>query len=348
MNEKPKTKAIDSVEKLLGLFVQEFQNQGDAGVSARAVALADGRAELRFEAQYQKHILDVWPRLNPSRKLLQAKAEAGNKPVLLLCPHLPDALAADLRSAGINHADLNGRLFVKTPSFLLDRSPKSNAYRNPGAELNPFTLKSSRVVRVLLSHREQEWTQADLETRTGISRALVSLTLTDLIDRELVVQTQPSSRHGSGAYRVNDFDRLLDSWRAEDQWQKRVSVQQYSLLSGNLVEVAETARDALGAENIFLTQWFAAGLRHLYTIPPLVAAYVKKKPLVEISWARAVDNGGNLWLITPKDEGVFQEAQTVGGFKLVSDIQIYLDLLQVSQRGPEQAQALRKWEGFAK
>jgi len=348
MNEKPKTKAIESVDSLLGLFVKNLQNQGDGGVLARAVTLSDGRAELRFEAEHQKHILEVWPRLNPSRKLLQAKAEAGNKPVLLLCPHLPEALAADLRAAGINHADLNGRLFIKTPSFLLDRSPKSKAYRNPGAELNPFTLKSSRVVRVFLSRREQEWTQADLETHTGISRALVSLTLADLIERELVVQTRAGNRHVAALYRVQDFNRLMEAWSAEDNWRKRTTIQQYSALTGNLVELAETARDALGAENVFFTQWFAAHLRHPYTTPPLVSAYLKKKPPVEITWARPVNNGGNLWLITPKDEGVFQETQPVSGFNLVSDIQIYLDLLQVSQRGPEQAQALREWEGFAK
>jgi Transcriptional regulator, AbiEi antitoxin, Type IV TA system len=104
----------------------------------------------------------------------------------------------------------------------------------------------------------------------------------------------------------------------------------------------------LGAENVFFTQWFAAHLRHPYTTPPLVSAYVKRKPLQEFTWARQVDNGGNLWLITPKDEGVFQETQTAHHFTLVSDVQIYLDLLQVEQRGPEQANALREWKGFAK
>ena len=349
MNEKPKTKAVKSPEELLVLFVQCIQNQGSDGISLRASLLQEGRAELRFEAEHQKLISEVWARLHPSRQLLEeAKAKPAGKPFVLLCPHLPDALAADLRSAGINHADLNGLLFLKTPSFLLDRGPKSRRYRNPGAELNPFTLKSSRIVRVLLSHREQEWTQADLETRTGISRGLVSLTLADLIERELVVQTRPGSRHEAALYRVKDFGRLLDAWREEDDWRKRTSVQQYSVLAGNLSEVAETARDALGADNVLFTQWFAAHLRHPYTTPPLVSAYLKKKPVAEITWARKVDNGGNLWLITPKDEGVFQETQQAGGFNLVSDIQIYLDLLQVSQRGPEQAQALREWEGFAK
>jgi hypothetical protein len=74
---------------------------------------------------------------------------------------------------------------------------------------------------------------------------------------------------------------------------------------------------------------------------------VKSKTLLDLPFGRRVDTGGNLWLIVPDDEGVFQETQEIAGFPLVSDIQIYLDLLQVGQRGPDQAEELRKWEGFA-
>jgi len=102
----------------------------------------------------------------------------------------------------------------------------------------------------------------------------------------------------------------------------------------------------LGKENLVFTQWFAAHLRFPYTTPPLVSAYVRKERLPEIHFARKVTAGGNLWLIVPEDEGVFFEIQKEKGFRLVSDIQIYLDLLRVGQRGPEQAEALRNWEGF--
>ncbi len=348
MNKNSKIKTIGSVDLLLDAFAQCLKEQRDGGVLEHGGAVADERAKLRFSTEHLRRTLEVWPRLHPSRKLVQAKDEVGGKSVLLLCPHLPDALAADLRSAGINHADLNGRLFIKTTSFLLDREPKLKIYRNPGVTLNPFTLKSSRVVRLLLSHRTQEWTQSELESRTGISRASVSLTLGDLIERELVEQTGPGNRHVAALYRVRDFNRLLDDWGAEDEWGKRTTIRQYSVLAANLIELAETARNGLGAENVFFTQWFAAHLRHPYTTPPLVSAYLRRRLTAEITWAREVDNGGNLWLIVPRDEGVFQETQTVGGFNLVSDVQIYLDLLPVGQRGPDQARALREWEGFAK
>lgn len=348
MNESTKCRLIDSAQRLLQVFLEVFQVQVDKSTRIRVQADDGGPAELYVECAHRKCRLEVWPRLNPSRKLVHARAESERKSVLLLCPHIPDGLAADLRSAGINHADLNGRLFLKVPSLIVDRGPRGKGYRGPGPELNPFTLKSSRVVRMLLASREREWTQEDLQTGTGISRALVSLTLADLIERELVEQTRPCSRDQAGLYRVGDFNRLLDAWSAEDRWHKRTVVRQYSALSGDPSEIAASARDAMGVQNLYFTQWFAAQVRCPYTTSPLVSAYVRNKPSTKIPWAREVDNGGNLWLITPRDEGVFQGGQTIGGFNLVSDVQIYLDLLRVGQRGPEQAQALREWEGFVR
>jgi hypothetical protein len=48
----------------------------------------------------------------------------------------------------------------------------------------------------------------------------------------------------------------------------------------------------------------------------------------------------------PDDEGVLFEKQTVKGRALVTDAQIYLDLLKTGLRGPDQARALREWPGF--
>ena len=62
---------------------------------------------------------------------------------------------------------------------------------------------------------------------------------------------------------------------------------------------------------------------------------------------RRVTGGGKIWLLQPIDPGVFRETRDVNGIPLVSDAQIYLDLLQVGLRGPDQAAALRKWEGFS-
>ena len=45
---------------------------------------------------------------------------------------------------------------------------------------------------------------------------------------------------------------------------------------------------------------------------------------------------------------MFLETQTVKGLPLATDAQIYLDLLKTGLRGPDQAAALRQWEGFCR
>ena len=94
---------------------------------------------------------------------------------------------------------------------------------------------------------------------------------------------------------------------------------------------------------------FAAYARHPYTTPPIVSAYIAEgRKLPELKFVRQEQTGGNLWLISPEDEGVFLETQESEGFRLVSDVQIYLDLVQMGQRGPDAAEALRAWDGFAR
>lgn len=345
MNENVKIEAVTASERLLEIFLQTIGNQAFHGFSLRAAAISAHAPELCLEAAGQKAILRILPRLNPSRKLLHQRPELGG---LLLCPHLPALLAEDLRREGINHADLNGRLFIKTPWFLLDRDAKTNRYRNPSSAPKLFTRKTSRLIRTLLAHREEVWTQEILAERTKLSRALISLALANLLEEEYVTRLSVGNRHQAATYRLEDFDRLLDAWRAEDRWQERVSLHQYSWLTNDLREIATAVRDEWGAGQVFFTQWWAAHLRHPYTTPPLVSAYVTSRRWLDSPQGRKVSSGGNLWLILPQDEGVVFETQTVEGFELVSDVQIYLDLQSVGQRGPEQAEELRKWERFAR
>jgi hypothetical protein len=150
--------------------------------------------------------------------------------------------------------------------------------------------------------------------------------------------------------RVSRASALLDAWAASDDWEKRTTVRQYSLLEGDVETIArKLLKNFPTGEALVFTQWFAASLRHPYTIPPLVSAYVARLPGRQVEHelrARQVTDGGTLWLVVPKDDGVFRETQRVGGFTLACDAQIYLDLLHAGLRGPEQAKALREWDGF--
>lgn len=341
---------VSTLPNLLEVFVQSIAQLDLApGYTVRAVELGGDRGELRIKAQNQKTRLAIRPLLYPSRREIDAFAKGDEQRWLVLSPHIPAALAADYQKAGINHADLNGRLFIRVPGLLVDREPKGQRYSYRLAQPDLFAPRTSRIVRTLLSHRDKSWEQRELLERTQVSPGLVSRVLKILVNEGYVTKQTDTQGTSTATYRLKEFDQLLDAWRAEDDWEKRVTIRQYSVLAGSINEIARTTRDALGEKNIVFTQWFAASLRKPHTTPPLVSAYLDvKKQRGDLQFARPVERGGNLWLITPKDEGVLLETQTVDGFRLTSDVQIYLDLLQAGHRGPEQAEELRHWQGFAR
>lgn len=266
---------------------------------------------------------------------------------LLVTPRLSDRFVELCRKAGVACLDLNGRVWIRRGSVLVDRSPSAAREQVLATAPEPdlFSAKSSRVPRAFLAPRPA-WTQADLAMITGVSRPLLSRLLESLTQQGFV-RREGSPRNSR--WSVAQPDALLDEWARRDVWRRRVVLQQYSILAPSLDKAARQLFTTVGPSGLVFTQWFAAQFRHPYTEPPVLSAYVKTWPTAEALAAlnaREVTTGGRLWLLRPRDEGVFQFAQTVQGLPLVSDAQIYLDLLQVGLRGPDQARALREWEGF--
>lgn len=347
-----RTTIVRSVPQLCRHFSRLHREDAFPFPRLRWAPTPDGD-KVRLEVKGRRRTLTVEPTLHPSRRLLETGGVDDGR--LILAPALGEELAKDLRTAGINHADLNGRLYLNLdePALLLDRpGGGERRFANPVSELDVFALKSSRLLRALLARRDEPWTQEALAERSGLSRGLVSRLVRGLVSGGYLKPETPATRQRAGTWRLADFDRLLDAWRQRDDWLARTEVQQYSVLVDDVQELAGNVRELLrnkeGKQTGVFTQWFAARLRHAYTDSPVVSVYVRKLPETPLRFARPVPNGGNLWFIVPKDEGVFQEVQEVDGFPLVCDAQIYLDLQQVGGRGQEQATALRRWEGFAR
>ncbi len=264
-------------------------------------------------------------------------------PILLATVSLPESLAQKCRKEGINFIDLNGRVWIRGNGILIDRNvpDQSVRYRLEEREVDFFSPKSCRLARVLLCHPKKVWRQADLTKATGLSQGLVS--------RLLNHATKLGWVEGRwGDWCLIEPKALIDAWAGIDNWRGRVTIRQYSTYEVDLNTIARRILDGVHGDIAF-TQWFAANLRFPYTQPPLLSAY-RRHPLTQEEQSalnlREVSDGGRLCIIVPRDEGVFQEIRRVNGIPIVCDVQIYLDLLQVGLRGPDQAKALKDWEGF--
>lgn len=289
-------------------------------------------------------------KLKPTAELIDTlahRAAPRGHPWLLVTPRLSDRFVDLCRKAGVACLDLNGRVWIRRGLVLVDRSASTS--REPVLAASPepdlFSAKSSRVARAFLAP-DSAWSQADLATVTGVSRPLLSRLLESLTQQGFV-RREGSPRNSR--WSVVQPDALLDEWARRDAWPRRVVLQQYSILAPSLEKAARQLLTLFGYTEIAFTQWFAAQFRHPYTEPPVLSVYINTLPAAETLQAlnaREVTTGGRLWLLQPQDEGVFQFTRTVSGLPLVSDAQIYLDLLQVGLRGPDQAKALRDWEGF--
>ncbi len=305
-----------------------------------------GRAKRTFFVQWTDY---------PSRKGFAgvgsrnfADAENRTSPMnfLYVAADIGKPLATDLRKWRVNHADLNGRLFLAGNGFYIHREPLIREHSNPVAEPSLFTAKACRIVRYLLTERDLVWTQDELVGCTQNSRGYVSRILGILVNEGYVEKIASEGRQYH--YRLREFDRLLDAWAREDTFSKRVKRFEYSLLTNDPMEIAGQVRGALEGSPYYFTQWIAAWLRKPYTTPPVVSVYVPASEVPRFPIGRRVSGGGNLWLLVPEDSGVFQGNRYVDGFPLVCDPQIYLDLVGSGLRGPEAADALRQWGGFAK
>ena len=276
---------------------------------------------------------------------LGQRAKSGNIPLILITVRLTDSIVNHCKQLKINCLDLNGRIWIRAKGLLIDKHEHQSAqsYCTKESSVDFFSLKSSRLARVLLTYRGRSWKQAELAEQTELSQGLLS--------RLLKYASSQGWVKGEGTranWQVLEFDSILDAWVKSDRWDKRTTIKQYSTLEKNLNVLARNLLNEPVGQLAF-TQWYAASLRFPYAETQVLSVYLRSFPddqTLEKLRLREVSDGGKLWIIIPTDAGVFQAQQNVQGLPLVSDAQIYLDLLPVGLRGPDQARELRNWERF--
>ena len=293
---------------------------------------------IRFGDLYRERLILMGssgePRILRSKigEFLAIKGKVEGYPVYM-APYISDNGRKIIIDNGIGFIDFSGNAFISFDNILIDRTGYKNKFREKRTIKNIFSKRSTRIIRTLLDDHKREWKIAELAKKAQVSTGFVSMIINNLaqegfIDREW------------GSNRVINPGKLLDKWAEEYRYNRQISVGYYCPIKEK-EEVFKILRD-INESKYTLTMGSAASIIAPHVRSTDIYIYsTDNLLLIDRLNLTPVEFGGNLYLITPADMGVFFNKQIMDGISIVSNIQLYLDLFNYPARGREQAEFLR-------
>ena len=267
---------------------------------------------------------------------------------LLMVPRLSRRSRDDLRAAGVNHADLTGVVFVRDAGFYIDLEggrPRAGSVREPdrpGAyRVNPFSDKASLVVRVLLEAAGRPLLHSAISAQARVTRGWVSMVVGELLRRGYV-------ERGAEGVRLSDAIGVLKDWAGGYSWNRNRMASYVAPFEYD--ELLSRAAAALRKIEAGWALTLLAGLDRVGSHVQHGQAHVYVRPadfgraeskLRSSLHLERVAHGGNFHLLEPYYAvSAFYGRREVGGLSVVSDIQLYLDLVGYPVRGSESVEVL--------
>jgi hypothetical protein len=203
---------------------------------------------------------------------------------------------------------------------------------------NIFEVKATRLVRCLLVNFGREWTVREVAAEAGTSLGYAHAVLSTLTNMKYL------RRNEKNKLLLTDADLLLKRWAAFYQYTYTNTFLQYYTFEKEIDSFLRSAADKLKAEKYALTSLAAAWLVSPYVRPVDVHFYVRTRGegerIAEIMGAKPTDGTGNVKIVLPYDEGVFYMVQSIEDVKVVSNVQLFVDLWNYTSRGEDAAKRI--------
>jgi len=343
----PEKEALEKVASLLEEWLNVSENEAHVNYD-----LPDKNIDGYISIKNKNFIVEIKSASNSAQisssiqNLKRFRALSKDSDISLVAvPFMGEVGRKLCKEAGVSWLDLSGNADISAPDLRILIAGRPNCFKGPGRPANPFASKSSRIARWFLMHPNRAMSQRELAFKTDMDEGFTSRIISRLEDERLI------SRKQDGTVQVLDPDILLDSWR------EAYDFNQHQILKGHIAErssseVLEKLSDMLVKNKIphAVTGLGAAWLLNKYSTFRIVTFYINSHPsndLLKKIGFREESSGSNVWIVVPKDEGVFHGSKIVEGINCVHPVQVYLDLFGHPERAMEAAENIRyeilKW-----
>jgi hypothetical protein len=295
--------------------------------------------------------------------IARLKAIEKDAAFAIICPVLSQQAQNYCMEAGIDFLDLAGNISINVPGrFFLQRTGQRNkdSFQTEEAprEVNVFSGRFSRILRVLLQNprawtlseiaRELEKESSENTVISGMasggsdSAMTFSVSLGSISKALSTLEDQLWVRRRGSTVLLPEPKRLLLAWAAKYRERYRTRLQRsvaYPNPFGKDLQQINNELESMSLGAFAFTGPAAAILRAPFIDLDTVDVYLpspnQKKKLQSLTGRQA--DGPSLRFLDPYDLGIFMYAKQYAGVPIVSDVQVYLDL--VARGGRDQKQA---------
>lgn len=206
--------------------------------------------------------------------------------------------------------------------------------------VNLFVGKASEIVRVLLVDYPRTWTLRSLASEAGVSLGWTSKVAQAMIRERIAVRGSERAELKV----MSPFD-LLRRWANYHNFVANTEFVEYYTSEEDISRFFDNLKGKDGSAYA-LTGLAGASLVAPFVRPTNIHIYLGSgedaQKWAEVLGLSPIEENGNVKFAITEGRGVFYGSRAVGGVQVVSDVQLYVDLLNYPARGEEAASALYK------
>lgn len=276
---------------------------------------------------------------NKISRLKEITSEADHAVPVLAAPYLSHQRQNICRDEGICFIDLSGNVFIKFKSLYVERTGFPNKFPEERKGRGPFSDKASLILRSILKDGGHLWGVRELAQRVHLDPGFVSRMARELEKRNYITRI-------NSKIKLRDPEGILDDWVRNYNFNKNKKFS-YFLMATSSIDVLKKLRNlkipasvdyalSVQAGGNLVAPYAAYQEVHMYVSNEKALEYFEKRLNL-----RSAEQGANLILMLPYyKHSVFYDSRIIEELRVVSDIQLYLDLYGYPIRGLEQAEHL--------